>query len=140
MILDTPPLLGLSDTSILVPRADGIIIVVDITRATKKQLLQLKTTLTRTGARVLGCVVNKQRHSRKDTAYSYYYYQGQDRRTGEQPVSPTPSGPLEENKTGQNGHAVPPAALSSAPDDEEGDDSPTVTVKAERGRTANGGI
>jgi Mrp family chromosome partitioning ATPase/capsular polysaccharide biosynthesis protein len=157
VILDTPPLLGLSDASILAPRVDGIIIVVDITRATKKQLVQLKTTLTRTGARVLGCVVNKQRHSRKDTAYSYYYYQGQEQRTREQrtsapdeqdtvmshhmpAVSPTTSRPLEESEAGKNGHNIPPAELSPVPDDEEGDNSPTITVKAERGRTTNGGM
>lgn len=34
----------------------------------------MKEVLEQAGARVLGCVVNKQRPSRKDTSYSYYYY------------------------------------------------------------------
>jgi len=73
VILDAPPLLGLSDTSILAPKVDGTLVVVDITRSNKKNLTQLKTRLTQAGIHVLGCVVNKQRHRGKDTAYSYYY-------------------------------------------------------------------
>jgi len=73
IIFDTPPLLGLSDTSILAPKVDGILIVVDITHANNKNLKQMKSVLIQAGSHVLGCVVNKQRSSRKDTAYTYYY-------------------------------------------------------------------
>jgi Mrp family chromosome partitioning ATPase len=73
VIFDTPPILGLSDVSILASKMDGTLVVVDITRANKKPLKQMKAVLMQTGARVLGCVVNKQRRSRHDTAYSYYY-------------------------------------------------------------------
>jgi Mrp family chromosome partitioning ATPase len=73
IIFDTPPVLGLSDTSILAPKVDGILVVVDITRANKKHLKQMKAVLTQTGAHVLGCVVSKQRSRRLDAAYSYYY-------------------------------------------------------------------
>ncbi len=72
-IFDTPPLLGLSDASILASKVDGTIVVVDITHANRKNLQRLKALLTQANAHVLGCVVNKQRPSRKDTAYSYYY-------------------------------------------------------------------
>jgi non-specific protein-tyrosine kinase len=72
VIFDGAPLLGLSDTSILAPKVDGTLIVVDVTRAKKKNVEQLQANLAQTGARVLGCVVNKQRPSRSD--YSYYYY------------------------------------------------------------------
>ncbi len=47
--------------------------MVDISRANKKTLKYFKALLAQTGTRVLGCVVNKQRRSRKDTSYSYYY-------------------------------------------------------------------
>lgn len=73
VIFDTPPLLGLSDASILASKVDGTLVVVDITRANKGNLRQLKAVLARTGARVLGCVVNKQPLKRNDTNYSYYY-------------------------------------------------------------------
>jgi len=74
VIFDTPPLLGLSDTSILASKMDGTIVVTDITRAKKGNLKHIKAILEQSGANVLGFVVNKQRYSRKDSAYSYYYY------------------------------------------------------------------
>ncbi len=74
VIFDTPPLLGLSDASILASKVDGTLVVADITRANKKNLKQVQALLVQAGARVLGCVVNKQSRSRKNTPYSYYYY------------------------------------------------------------------
>jgi non-specific protein-tyrosine kinase len=75
IIFDAPPMLGLSDASILAAKVDGILLVVDIGRANKKNIEQMKTLLTQSGGKVLGCVVNKQPRKRKDTSYySYYYY------------------------------------------------------------------
>lgn len=73
VIFDTPPLLGLSDASILARKVDGVLIVADITRDNKKHLHQMKAILTHGGSRILGCVVNRQRRSRHDHSYSYYY-------------------------------------------------------------------
>src|SRR5207249_167215 len=74
IIFDTPPLLGLSDANILAPKVDGVLMVVDVTSANnKKNLKRVKALLAQSESRVLGCVVNKQRQSRKDSAYSYYY-------------------------------------------------------------------
>lgn len=112
IIIDTPPLLGLSDTSILVPKVDGTVVVIDLSRVTKKNLMQLKVLLTQASAHVLGYVVNKQRHKGKDTAYSYYYYRTEDRpnegshsiNNEGSTVSSTPlvsSVPFEQSTTGQ---------------------------------------
>jgi capsular exopolysaccharide synthesis family protein len=73
VIFDAPPLLGLADASILASKTDGTLIVVDITRADKRHLKQLKVILEQAGANVLGCVVNRQRRSRDNAIYSYYY-------------------------------------------------------------------
>ncbi len=96
VIFDTPPVLGLSDASILASKVDGTLVVVDITRATKGSLGQVKTLLEQAGAHVPGYVINKQRRSRKDFAYSYYYYRsdGQhdanNHRTNNAHPAPTP--------------------------------------------------
>lgn len=101
VIFDTPPLLGLSDATILAPKVDGALVVVDITRAKKKSLKQVKTLLTQSGSHVIGCVVNKQRESRNDSAYSYYYYyraeeQEQGTQNGHTPGVPaTPALPID---------------------------------------------
>ena len=83
VIFDTPPILGLSDASILASKVDGVLVVADITRANKKNLKQVKEILTQANAHILGCVVNKQRPARHDRSYSYYYYsnrsEGQNR-------------------------------------------------------------
>src|SRR6266566_1614001 len=101
VIFDTPPLLGLSDASILASKVDGALVVVDITRAQKGKLRQMKSVLAQTGANVLGCVINKQRGNRHDTAYSYYYASAEEQE--------------EERKQAKNGHNAPvPATPSSS--------------------------
>ena len=75
IIFDSPPLLGLSDASILASKVDGVLVVINIERANKKQIEQMKAHFTQAGTRVLGCIVNKQRRKRNDSSYySYYYY------------------------------------------------------------------
>ena len=98
-IFDAPPLLGLSDSSILAAKVDGVVMVVDTSRATKGKLKQAKAILAQAGANILGCVANKQRHSRSDSSYySYYYYRseeqhGDEKQTGNghTPVTSLPS-------------------------------------------------
>jgi non-specific protein-tyrosine kinase len=99
VIFDTPPLLGLSDASILASKVDGVLVVVDMTCATKGKLKQLKATLAQTGVNVLGCVANKHRRSRNDPAYSYYYYQmdeqnGDEEQARNGQISPLPGAPV----------------------------------------------
>src|SRR5262249_9217722 len=69
VIFDTPPVLGLSEASILASKVDGTLVVVDMTRASKKNLKQVKALLMQVGAQIVGCVVNKQRRGRNDTSY-----------------------------------------------------------------------
>lgn len=78
IIFDSPPIIGLSDASILASKVDGILLVVDIERANKKNVERIQAHLTQVGGRVLGCVVNKQRRKRKDESYYSYYYHSED--------------------------------------------------------------
>jgi len=72
IIIDAPPLLGLSDVGILAPKVDGTLVVADILRSTKKNIRRLKAQLGQANVHVLGVVVNKQHAKKKDAAYSYY--------------------------------------------------------------------
>ncbi len=103
VIFDAPPLLGLSDSSILASKVDGAVMVIDTSRATKGKLKQAKAILAQTGVNILGCVANKQRHNRSDPSYSYYYYYRSEEQNGD------------EKQTG-NGHAptTPVTSLPSA--------------------------
>ena len=99
IIFDMPPLLGLSDASIMASKVDGVLLVIDIERANKKFLEQIKTLLSQSGGKILGCVVNKQRRQRKDTSYySYYYYHSE-----------------EEDKSTQNSHQPVAVGASGLP-------------------------
>jgi non-specific protein-tyrosine kinase len=95
VIFDTPPLLGLSDANILAPKVDGVLMVVDMTNANKKNLKQAKAHLAQSESRVLGCVMNKQRQNRKDSAYYYYYVEEEDQSksmsNGHVPDAPIPT-------------------------------------------------
>ena len=99
IIFDAPPILGLSDATILAPKVDGILLVVDIERANKKQIEHMKTLLAQSGGKVLGCVVNKQRRKRKDTSYYSYYYSSSE----------------DESKSAQNSHRPVAVAASTIP-------------------------
>ncbi len=104
VILDTPPLLGLSDTTILVSKVDGTLVVVNTMRATKEKLKRIQAILSQTGTRVLGCVANKLPYKRSDSAYYYYYTSDQDSEekpsgNGHRPASPVaqvPASPVEQ--------------------------------------------
>ena len=81
VIFDAPALLGLPDATILASKVDGTLVVVDISRARKKDLKQVKALLGQARARVLGCVVNKERYRPKgmpymNMPYSYDYGSG----------------------------------------------------------------
>ncbi len=94
VIFDTSPLLGLSDASILASKVDGVLVVVDTTRATKEKLKQAKVILEQTGVHVLGCVANKLQHKHDDSTYNYYTEDqnsgGKSTRNGHMPPVPVP--------------------------------------------------
>ncbi len=99
IIFDVPPIRGLSDANILASKVDGTMVVVDVTRANKHHLKQMKMLLTQAGAHVLGCVVNKQRRSRSDSSYSYYYYYRQEEGTPESNHEHKSPVPIEDEAT-----------------------------------------
>jgi capsular exopolysaccharide synthesis family protein len=60
VLMDSPPLLAVSDASLLASKADGVVLVVDSRTARRRPLLQAKAALDRVGAHVLGAVLNRQ--------------------------------------------------------------------------------
>jgi polysaccharide biosynthesis transport protein len=58
VILDTPPLLAVSDPSVVAPRADGVLLVLRMTARARPQAERAREQLAQLGANVLGVVVN----------------------------------------------------------------------------------
>ncbi len=58
VILDTPPLLAVSDTSVVAPRADGVILVFRMSNKARPTAERACDMLAQLGAKVIGVVVN----------------------------------------------------------------------------------
>lgn len=73
VIVDTPPVMAVTDAAALAPRMDGVLIVVRPGATKLAQTKHTVETLRRGGANILGIVLNDIDHNR---SRYYYYYQG----------------------------------------------------------------
>jgi capsular exopolysaccharide synthesis family protein len=116
IILDCPPVLGLSESASLQRLADGIVLVVRSEKTSMKDVRDAVTLLRKTGAHFFGFVLNGVDLSKVGNYYQYYYYSApyydqfegdQDPSEAREPVPvgtrPTPSLP------------TPPASVSDEP-------------------------
>lgn len=78
VIVDTPPLLAVSDPSVVAPRVDGVLLAVRIAKNTRPHAERAKEILTSMDANVLGVVVNGvDREANYGYEYGYGYGYGQ---------------------------------------------------------------
>jgi polysaccharide biosynthesis transport protein len=75
VLIDSPPILGVSDASVLANEADMTIIVVQHRKLPRQMLQRVKQAIDNVGGNVLGVVLNNV-DIRSDSSYSYYtsYY------------------------------------------------------------------
>jgi capsular exopolysaccharide synthesis family protein len=71
IILDTPPVLSVTDSTVMIPYVDGIILVVKAGQTRVSAALHAVTTLRQLGANILGLVINGVHFN--DNRYAYYY-------------------------------------------------------------------
>ncbi|MEN3939843.1 polysaccharide biosynthesis tyrosine autokinase [Prosthecobacter sp. SYSU 5D2] len=74
IILDTPPVLGLSETAFLQNHADGIVIIVRCGITQRKDVVDAVQTLQKLGGHFYGFVLNGVDFSKRLNHYYYYYY------------------------------------------------------------------
>jgi capsular exopolysaccharide synthesis family protein len=72
VVFDTPPVLSVTDATILAGMADGTIVVTVSGRTRRGVLKRALSDLQRTHAHVIGVVINKAK--RRETGYGYEYY------------------------------------------------------------------
>jgi capsular exopolysaccharide synthesis family protein len=70
IIIDTPPILAVTDSSVVAPRADAVLLVVRLTKHARDSALRTTEMLNGLGARILGVVVNG---IGKTAGYGYGY-------------------------------------------------------------------
>jgi capsular exopolysaccharide synthesis family protein len=73
ILIDTPPILAVTDAMVLAPRVDGVLLIVKPGRTKLTACKQAVEQLHRVGARLLGVVLNDVRFNR--SRFSYYNYQ-----------------------------------------------------------------
>ncbi len=74
VLLDSPPVLGLSDSLILSTSIDGVVLVVRAGLTPKESVIQAKKLLRGVNTRILGVVLNGIRESDlRYSSYNYYY-------------------------------------------------------------------
>ncbi len=77
IIIDTPPVLIAADTLILASKVDGVLLVVYAERTKRETVKDAMEVLQNTPGKLLGCVLNGVKPSRRHGYYYYhhYYYQ-----------------------------------------------------------------
>jgi len=94
IILDTPPVLPVTDAAVLAPLADGVVIVAAYGQATFEALNQAKASLEKVNAKILGVLLNRVPASSSGGYYYYYYYddEGNKRKSKRRPQVQAVSG------------------------------------------------
>ena len=91
IVLDSPPVLGFTDSVILSTFADGVILVVEGGKTPRETLERAKEVLQQVSAKILGVVINRVDIGRSDNGYYYYryhHYYGKEGKKGELPYTP----------------------------------------------------
>ena len=78
VLIDTPPVLPVTDALIVSRIVDGMILVVASGEVKVEMARDVKTQLVSAGANILGVVLNKVRSEHNGYGYGYYYYYGSD--------------------------------------------------------------
>lgn len=73
VLMDSPPILGVTDASILASEVDGVLLVVQYRKYPKTVSLRAKRMIESTGAHLMGAVLNNINIMRDDYYYYYHY-------------------------------------------------------------------
>lgn len=83
VIVDTAPLGQVIDCAVISPAVDGVLMVIDVNQNSYKLERRVKAQLEKSGAKILGAVLNRvdlrDKHGYYGKSYSYKYGYGEDR-------------------------------------------------------------
>jgi non-specific protein-tyrosine kinase len=79
VIVDSPPLLPVTDAAVLSQNVDGVLLVIDSAKTRRGAALHAVESLRQVGANVLGVVLNRVPQRRAGYAYYYHYDQAADK-------------------------------------------------------------
>ena len=73
IIFDAPPVLPVTDASLLAPKMDAVVLVYEIGRTSREALMRTKSQLETVGAKITGIVLNNTRSSSEAISLYPYY-------------------------------------------------------------------
>jgi Mrp family chromosome partitioning ATPase len=84
VLLDTPPVVAVTDAQVLAGKVDGVALVVASKESDKDSLVRAKELLLKVQANILGVVFNKvEMRKGKGYGHKYFYYYGEYNKKGE---------------------------------------------------------
>jgi len=75
ILIDSPPVLPVTDAAILAQIVDGVILVIAANSTSHEHAIRAKEKLSGVGAKIIGVVLNKIKTKSKDKYYYYYHYE-----------------------------------------------------------------
>lgn len=73
ILIDSPPTIAVTDSSILAQSVDGVILILASGEVNREYAIQAKEQLVKVGAKIIGTVLNKVEMKTKEHYYYYYY-------------------------------------------------------------------
>ncbi len=89
VIVDSTPVLPVTDAALLARVVDGTVVVVKWNSTTRENFTECIKSLEQVGAHLLGTVITHTRSSSRPGAYNHYYYAGKNSTTSQQVASPS---------------------------------------------------
>ena len=89
ILIDTPPLLGLSDARLIASQTDGVVLVVRLDKTRKDHVYSALDSLNIADINVLGVVVNDVKKNSSGYDYGYNYYNRYYRKKSEENIGKT---------------------------------------------------
>jgi capsular exopolysaccharide synthesis family protein len=112
VLVDTPPMMAVTDPGVVAARADGVLLVLRPSRNGRPAAERSKEMLTMLGARILGVVINRAQGDRSSGGYGYGYGYGYGEAESDSPETPKKGAGV----PGANGHTNGQAAVKASPD------------------------
>ena len=79
VLIDTPPVIPVTDALVLAGKVDGVIVVIETERIKPAMAKEMKDRLVNNGANILGVILNKvDVDNSHNYGYEYYHYYGTD--------------------------------------------------------------
>jgi len=90
LVLDSPPVLPVTDAAVLAPAVDGVVLVVDLRETHREAARRARQQLEAVGARVVGVVVNGVPATRRGYYYYYSHYYDAEKEKAERKTPARP--------------------------------------------------